>query len=86
MAAQSHKQQRAISVGGQMGGGFAVTNDISPKHEDMDLPLESVIQDKELSQELHKVCGIIQLLLLNETGSTSRLAVEFIFSPSLVSW
>lgn len=57
MAAQSHKQQRNIALpGGQMGCGFAVTNDISPKHEDMDLPLESVIQDKELSQELHKVC------------------------------
>jgi len=36
-----------------------VSNDISPKHEDMDLPLESVIQDKELSQELHKVCVMI---------------------------
>lgn len=58
MAAQTHKQQRNVSLGEQMGGGFAVTNDISPKHEDMDLPLESVIQDKELSQELHKVCLI----------------------------
>lgn len=58
MAAQSQKQHRNIALGGQMGGGFAVTNDISPKHEDMDLPLESVIQDKELSQELHKVCLI----------------------------
>ena len=58
MAAQSQKQHRNIALGGQMGGGFAVTNDISPRHEDMDLPLESVIQDKELSQELHKVCLI----------------------------
>lgn len=60
MAAHTHKQQRNVAQPGQMGGGF----DISPKHEDMDLPLESVIQDKELTQELHKVCVIIFVTVL----------------------
>ena len=81
MAAQSQKQQRTIPVGGQMGGGFTVTNDISPKHEDMDLPLESVIQDKELSQELHKVCIIII------TEPIAHVKLELVnFSLPLVLW
>ena len=58
MAAQ--KQHRNFPLGGQMGGAFAMPN-ASPKQEDMDLPLESVIQDKELSQELHKVCLLLLL-------------------------
>ena len=57
MAAQSQKQQHHnVAMGGQTVSGFAVTNEVSPKHDDLDLPLDSVIQDKELSQELHKVC------------------------------
>lgn len=61
MAAQAQKQQQNIGLGDQMVGGYSVANDINPKHSDMDLPLESVIQDKELSQELQKVCSSLPL-------------------------
>lgn len=57
MAAHSQNQQhRNVGQGGPVVGGFPVTNDISPKPDDLDLPLDSVIQDKEISQELQKVC------------------------------
>lgn len=39
-----------------MTAGCSMTNDLSVKQNDVDLPLDSVIQDKELSQELQKVC------------------------------
>jgi len=39
-----------------MTAGCSMTNDLSAKQNDVDLPLDSVIQDKELSQELQKVC------------------------------
>lgn len=39
-----------------MTAGCSMTNDLSTKQNDVDLPLDSVIQDKELSQELQKVC------------------------------
>lgn len=63
MAAQSQKQNRNLSVGGQIGGGLAMPS-TSPKQEDMELPLESVIQDKELSQELQKVCASSLILVV----------------------
>ena len=53
---QQHPQHRNIGLGGPIVGGYPVTNDISPKPDDLDLPLDSVIQDKEISQELQKVC------------------------------
>lgn len=37
-----------------MTAGCSMTNDLSAKQDDVDLPLDSVIQDKELSQELQK--------------------------------
>lgn len=63
MAAQSQKQNRNLSVGGQIGGGLGMPS-TSPKQEDMELPLESVIQDKELSQELQKVCASSLILVV----------------------
>ena len=79
MALQSQKQQQqhhGVGVGGQMVGGFPVTNDASPKHEDMDLPLDSVIQDKELSQELQKVCSFPP-----QNMYTHTTAVRDVFGP-----
>ena len=56
MAAQSQKLQHNVGLGGQISCSFPVTNSVSPKQEDIDLPLDSMIQDKEFSQELHQVC------------------------------
>lgn len=55
VAAQSQKQFQNVGFGSQMVGGFPIMNSVSPKQDDMDLHLDSVIQDKELSQELQKV-------------------------------
>lgn len=54
MAAKQHQQHRNVGLEDQMVSGCSFTKDVSPKHNDLDLPLDSVIQDKELSQELQK--------------------------------
>ena len=63
MAAQSQKQ-RNCSLAGQSFGGHTVQSQKSCRQEDNELSLNPAIQDKELTQELHKVRSLLAYFIV----------------------